>query len=94
MLSVVAPDFRGVQIIPTILMKKIGQHRRSHDIEHLAFVHRGSELIDHALIDHIALLDINAVDAGQVSQNGGAGSERQACRDGKYAARVASARQV
>jgi len=42
-------------------------------------------LVDHGLIDDIALLDIDGVDAGQVGQNGGASAEAQACYDCKNA---------
>jgi len=51
----------------------------------LTLVHVGPELVNHGLIDDIALLDIDSVDAGQVVQNGRAGAERQTCYDCKNA---------
>jgi len=64
-------------------MKKIHQHGGAHYIKYLAFVHAGPELVNHGLVDDIALLDIDCIDAGQVGQNGCARGECQAGRDCK-----------
>jgi hypothetical protein len=44
-------------------MENIGQHGGAHYVSYLTFAHAGAELVNHVLINHVALLDVHDIDA-------------------------------
>src|SRR6202166_415152 len=54
-----------VDIIPTFLVETVGHHRRAEQVAYLAARHAGFDLFDRRLVQEIALLDIDAVDASR-----------------------------
>ena len=72
-----------VEVIPTVSVKGIQNHGRTHNEDHFLLVHSQLELRDHFLGDDIPLLDINLVHEGQVAERW------QIARFGKRVARAA-----
>jgi hypothetical protein len=60
----VAALLEVVDVVPTLLVEAVGHHRCAEQIAHLAAGHAGLDLVDRRLIEEIALLDVDAVDAG------------------------------
>ena len=52
-----------VDVVPSILIERIDKKRRPQDETHLAPLHPDLELVQHLLIDDVALLDVDAIDA-------------------------------
>jgi hypothetical protein len=81
LLPVFAAGLEGIEIIPAFLVEGVNQHGRTQDVQHLAFGHPWTELVDHVLIDDIALLDVDMINAWQVVQDVGARDQQGAAQN-------------
>ena len=55
-----------IVIIPAVLVERIGDQRRAQDPLNLLLGHAGPHLLDHGLVEVIALADRDLVKTGQI----------------------------
>ena len=57
---------QGVDVIPTVRVERVDEEGSPQDEAHLALLHPDLQPVNHLLVDDVALLDIDAVQARQV----------------------------